>query len=110
MHTNPSLNTRYTALTNHGDKIELRQSDEFVNANQNDVESRRSSRSIDGAKRMGPVKTFFAIMKAYCAINVLLLPKAYTTGGYLFSPLALMTGCFFESTAAVKLTQIARKY
>ena len=59
---------------------------------------------------MGTFKTFMAMCKAYCAINVLLLPKAYAQGGYILAPLALMTACFFEALAAVKLAQIAIRY
>ena len=61
-------------------------------------------------KKMGPVKTFFAIIKAYCAINVLLLPRAFANGGYLLSPIAMMTACFFEALCAARLTSVAHQY
>ena len=59
---------------------------------------------------MGTIKTFFAILKAYCAINVLLLPMSFTEGGYIVSPLAMLVGCLFETNSAVKLSKIAIKY
>ena len=52
---------------------------------------------------MGPVKTYFAIMKAYCSVNVLLLPMAWAKGGYIVSPIALFVACFFEGYASIKL-------
>ena len=61
-------------------------------------------------KKMGPIQTFFAIVKAYCAINVLLLPRAFANGGYLLSPIAMMTACFFEALCAARLTQVAHQY
>ena len=61
-------------------------------------------------KKMGPVKTLFAILKAYCAINVLLLPRAFANGGYLLSPIAMMSACFFEALCAARLTQVAHQY
>ena len=48
--------------------------------------------------------------KAYCAINVLLLPKAFSKGGYIISPLAMAIGCFFETYSAVKLARIANEF
>lgn len=57
--------------------------------------------------KMGTTKTFFAVMKAYCAINVLLLPRSFVNGGYLLSPLAMMVAFFFESLCAVRLTNVA---
>ena len=59
---------------------------------------------------MGPVKAYFAIMKAYCSVNVLLLPMTWTKGGYMLSPFALIFACFFEGLASVKLAQVAIKH
>ena len=56
------------------------------------------------------MKTFFACIKAYCAINVLLLPKSFVNGGYLLSPLSLIVATFFEALCAVRLTNVAQKY
>ena len=44
-------------------------------------------------------------MKAYCAINLLLLPKSFKNGGYILSPIALIISCTFEATCAIKLSQ-----
>mmetsp|Transcript_32233 Transcript_32233/g.49316 ORF Transcript_32233/g.49316 Transcript_32233/m.49316 type:complete len:157 (+) Transcript_32233:722-1192(+) len=54
---------------------------------------------------MNSLQAYFALLKAYCAINVLLLPKAFKNGGYLLSPIALIISCTFEGTCAVKLSQ-----
>jgi hypothetical protein len=40
-------------------------------------------------EKMNKVQTFFALCKCYCAINVLLTPKAFKNGGYMFSPISL---------------------
>jgi len=40
-------------------------------------------------EKMSKVQTFFALCKCYCAINVLLTPKAFRNGGYLFTPICL---------------------
>jgi amino acid permease len=59
---------------------------------------------------MNNFKTFFAVIKAYCAINVLMLPMQFMNGGYLLSPIMLVIACFFECLCAIKLSQIAIKY
>ena len=60
--------------------------------------------SFVNVKKMNPCQTYFALIKAYCAINVLLLPKAFKNGGYILSPIALIVSCFFESFCAIKLS------
>ena len=50
------------------------------------------------------------MLKAYCAINVLLLPRSFVNGGYLLSPIILVVACTFEATCAVSLCQIALHY
>jgi amino acid permease len=54
---------------------------------------------------MSKVQTFFALCKCYCAINVLLTPKAFKNGGYLFTPICLFIAAGLQGFAAVKLTQ-----
>ena len=46
-------------------------------------------------QKMGTLATFFAILKAYCAINVLLLPLSFSEGGYILSPCAMLIALFF---------------
>ena len=59
---------------------------------------------------MGTFKTFIAICKAYCSVNVLLLPMSFTKGGYVGSAFTMVIACFFQTLAAVKLVQVALKY
>ena len=62
------------------------------------------------AKKMPPTQTFFAIVKAYCAINVLLLPMSFGEGGYILAPIAMLIALFFQGLSAAQLTSLARKY
>ena len=70
----------------------------------------RTSSFRDTHQKMGPLATFFAIIKAYSAINVLLLPLSFAEGGYILSPCAMAFACFFESMSAARLTKVANKY
>lgn len=45
----------------------------------------------DGQKRkMTAFETYVALIKGYCAIIILLLPKTFSHGGYVFSPICLI--------------------
>ena len=61
-------------------------------------------------RNMGSFKTYFALLKAYCAINVLLLPKSFKNGGYILSPCMMATACFFETLCAIRLSNVANKF
>ena len=56
------------------------------------------------APKMNTIQAYFALMKAYCAINVLLLPMAFRNGGWALSPCSLIVACIFEATCAIKLS------
>lgn len=59
----------------------------------------------DSSPKMNTVQAYFGLIKAYCAINVLLLPKSFKNGGWLLSPISLIVACIFEATCAIKLAQ-----
>lgn len=61
-------------------------------------------------KKLSNWDTFVAVAKAYCAINVLLLPCSFKNGGYIIAPVAMVVACFFESLCAARLTSVANKF
>lgn len=56
-------------------------------------------------EKMDTVQTFFAVCKCYCAINVLVTPKSFQNGGYLFTPISLIFAGSLQCLCAIKLTQ-----
>lgn len=50
------------------------------------------------------------MIKAYCAINVLLLPRSFVNGGYILSPVSILVAVFFETLCAVRLAEVAHAY
>lgn len=42
------------------------------------------------AGKIGPVKTFFTLIKGFVAAGVLFLPKGWRNGGWLFSTITLL--------------------
>ena len=69
-----------------------------------------TKRKKQHVRKMGPITTFFAVLKAYCAINVLLLPCAFANGGYFLSPCSMFVACFFEGLCAYKLCKVGVAY
>ena len=61
-------------------------------------------------RKFGCFGTYVAMFKAYCSMNVLLLPKAFANGGYVLSPSALLVATIFEAMCAVRLSMIARQF
>ena len=59
---------------------------------------------------MGTMATYFAVLKGYCSINVLLLPRSFVNGGFVLSPIMLCVSCTLECTCAVLVSKIALKY
>lgn len=43
--------------------------------------------------KVGPIGTFFTLLKGFVASGVLFLPKGFVTGGWLFSTIALCISC-----------------
>ena len=74
----------------------------------NGVKNQEGTKS--GVRKMGTVQTFFAVLKAYCAINVLLLPRSFANGGYLLSPCAMLVAVFFEGLCAARLSTVGHMY
>ena len=60
--------------------------------------------------KIGCFETYIAMIKAYCAINVLLLPKAFANGGYILSPIAMFVATLFEALCALRLCKIAGQF
>lgn len=90
------------------DPLLLQQADGAKNNNGIGVDAALATGTKSGAiRKMSTCKTFFAVAKAYCAIGILIMPRSFVNGGYLLSPLALFTACFFESLCAARLATVA---
>jgi proton-coupled amino acid transporter len=68
-------------------------------------EKRIMKQDLKKVGKIGPVKTYFALLKGYCAIVILIIPKAFQNGGWLFSALALLFSCFLTTICTLKLVE-----
>lgn len=53
------------------------------------------------------MQTFFSLVKGYCAIVALIIPKSFTTGGYIGSPLTVLGSGFLSVYCTIKLCECA---
>ena len=56
-------------------------------------------------KKMSDFYCFMAICKGYCAINILILPKNFSNGGWLVGILAINFAMVFVTVTALKLIE-----
>ena len=56
---------------------------------------------------MSNIRTYFALVKAYMAIGILLTPRSFVNGGYVLSPLALIVATAFECFSSMRLVNVA---
>ena len=105
---NRSINSNQSGnVTNY-----IRNYDRFeadINCKHNVVKVRDDQGNVVAKKvkseKMTNFQSFFATCKSYCAINVLLTPKAFKNGGYILSPVALLIAGVLQCYCAIKLTQ-----
>lgn len=60
--------------------------------------------------KIGPLKTFFTLIKGFVATGVLFLPKGWVNGGWLFSTVALILSCILTTVASLKLLEIRKQH
>lgn len=54
-------------------------------------------------------ETYIAVIKGYCALMILVLPRSFANGGYVFSPIVLTLSGLIQCISALKLVDIAKK-
>ena len=58
---------------------------------------------------MSNFETYVAIIKGYCGMSILICPKAYQNGGFIFSPLIQILSATFTTICVSKLIKVANK-
>lgn len=58
---------------------------------------------------MNAFETYIAIIKGYCALMILVLPRAFSRGGYVFSPIVMMVSGAIQMYCALKLVAAGQK-
>ena len=54
-------------------------------------------------------KIFMMLIKGYCAMVILILPKSFENGGYIASPLTLIMSAVVSCICALKLAKVGIK-
>ena len=56
-------------------------------------------------KKFTPAETYFSLLKGYCAIAILIMPKAFVNGGWAASAALELASCLITTVCAAKLVQ-----
>lgn len=60
-------------------------------------------------KKLGPVKTYFTLLKGFICTGILYLPKQVAEGGYLFSIIGLFASYVLTTICMFKLLETRAK-
>jgi len=59
---------------------------------------------------MNAFETYIAIIKGYCGPSLLYVAKAFSNGGYIWSPIVHVCICMFALQCSLKLVKLGKKY
>jgi hypothetical protein len=62
------------------------------------------------SRKLSVFETYIALIKGYCAIVILTLPKAFENGGYLMSPFLMLGAALLTTLCVRKLIETGLKY
>ena len=62
--------------------------------------------SVEKVKKLSPIETYIALIKGFCALSPLLLPKAFVNGGYGISAIFMITSGSFSLIAVSMLVKV----
>jgi proton-coupled amino acid transporter len=60
-------------------------------------------------KKIGPLKTYFMLLKGFVCTGILYLPKEFYNGGWAFSGFAMIFSFILTSICAIKLLEAKKK-
>ena len=60
-------------------------------------------------RKMSPFETYIALIKGYCVLLVLILPKAFASGGFLASSILLIVSGVFSAASACLLAEAGQR-
>lgn len=63
-------------------------------------------RQMTRIQKMSPFATYVALIKGYCAIAILFIPKAFQNGGWLFSGVSMLISAAMTTICVVKLVSV----
>jgi len=73
------------------------------------VSSKLISDQTESDKLLSPFEVYIALVKGYCVILILIIPKAFVTGGYLMTAFLMMASGVISTLCANLLVQSGLK-
>ena len=69
----------------------------------------KEEKVLDSVQKIGPMKTFFTLIKGFVATAVLFLPKGFKNGGYIFAPVMLTASAALTFYCSLLLLRVREK-
>ena len=85
------------------------QSNEKANENSFQTRAKLTENEMHKVKKMTSFETYIALLKGYCSISILLLPKAFLHGGWLASAAFELGAAIITTICVMKLVQVGLK-
>ena len=70
----------------------------------------KSSFANEELRKLTPFETYVALIKGYCSISILLMPKAFVGGGWLVSAVFEILSAAFSTYCVTKLVQVGLEH
>lgn len=70
----------------------------------------KNEETLKNVKKLGPLATYFSLMKAFVATGCLYLPKSFINGGWLFSCISLITSSIMTCYCAWLILECRKIY
>ena len=67
------------------------------------VKQRIAKKNTTNIKKMNAFETYIALVKGYCCVVILFIPKAFTNGGWLWGNVCILISAWFTTMCARKL-------
>ncbi|CDW86725.1 UNKNOWN [Stylonychia lemnae] len=80
-----------------------------IGMDQNKISNENSQIYLHNDEGISSFRIFMMIIKGYCAMVILILPKSFENGGYIASPATLIISGFASTVCALKLAQVGVK-
>lgn len=80
---------------------------------QSTIEANKESKhriKRDKPRKLNRFETYVALIKGYCALTILTLPKSFQNGGYIFAPINLFISGILTTICVEKLILTGLKY
>jgi len=103
----------YGAINGLADEVSPEELEDALNTSATQLLSQSFTRKVrrleqhrEKVKKLSPAETYLALIKGYCAVSVVLIPKAFVNGGWGASTIFLVSSGVLSLVCCLKLADV----